>query len=84
MGIETLRHGDQIDGIEATAANQHALAAAKIDGGLVETLAPGVLMPVGKEEEQPLHLHAAAIGKKLLQAAGAEIVVPSSPVAKML
>ena len=75
MGIQILRHGDQIDRVEPAAAHQHPLALAEVDGGFVEPLQPGMAVPLGEEEEQPLHLHAGAILQKLLQQSGWIVVV---------
>ena len=53
-----------------------AVAAAKADGRAVQPLQPGVAVAVGEEEEEPLHLHAAAVGEKLGQAPWAEVGQP--------
>jgi hypothetical protein len=45
-----------VDGIELAAPYKHAFAFAKIDGALVEPFEPGMLVPIGKEKEEPASL----------------------------
>jgi hypothetical protein len=41
--------------------HKHAFACAEINRILVEPLEPGMLMPVGEKEEQPLHFYTAPV-----------------------
>lgn len=62
-----------VGGVEDAAFDEHTLAAAQLDSFLVESLQPRVLVSIGEEEEQALHLYAGAILQELLQANWAQI-----------
>jgi hypothetical protein len=66
--VKVLRDSDLISRVELTALDEHAFALAKIDRIFLDALRPRVLMPVGKEEEESLHLDTPAHGKQFLQA----------------
>src|SRR5512142_3201046 len=51
-GIEVPRHRDIVFRVELSAAHQHALALAEVDGRSVHSLQPGVAVALGKPEEQ--------------------------------
>ena len=66
-----------IFGIELAAAHEHSLAVAEVDGLAVELLQPGVVMALGKPEEQALDLDVAAIDEQRLKPPGAQVASPS-------
>src|SRR5690606_41646673 len=62
-----LGYRDLVDRVVPSVLDQHALARSQIDCGPVDMLEPCMAMPIGKEEEQTLHLHTAATDKQLLE-----------------
>src|SRR5580700_7298127 len=55
-GIEVLRHSDMVSGIEFAAARENALACTKIDAFSIDLFEPGMIVTLGKPEEETLHL----------------------------
>src|SRR5688572_21568165 len=64
-GMQILRHGDLVRGVELAVFYKHALALAEIDFFLVEPVQPGMPMTISEEEEETFDLYAFAICQKL-------------------
>ena len=62
-----------INGVKASAPDQHPLAAAEVERVGIELLAPCMAVAVGEEEEEPFHLDALAVTEKLLHPPGSEV-----------
>src|SRR5580658_8188058 len=66
-GIEVLRHGDVVFGVELSAPHQHPFAFAEVYAGAVERLQPGVIVALREPEEQPLDLDALALSQERMK-----------------
>jgi hypothetical protein len=51
---QILRYRDLVGWIQAPTFHEHAFAFAEVDSAFVEALRPGMLVTIGKEQEQPL------------------------------
>ena len=49
-----------VSGVEPAAFGEDALARSEINAAHVEPGSPSMAVPIGKEQEKPLHLHAGA------------------------
>src|ERR1700722_5391140 len=67
--IKLLRHRDVVFAVQLAAADETALAFAKVDARAVELLQPGVIVALREPEEQALYLDATAIGEQHLKPA---------------
>lgn len=72
QGIEVVRDGYEVFGVEFATLDEHPLSRAEIDFRLVDLLEPGVLMSLREPEEQSFDLDAFAVIQKRLQPPGTQ------------
>src|SRR5690606_40548127 len=62
-----LGDSDLVGRVVPAVLDQHALARTQFDCGPVDMLEPCMAMPIGKEEEQALHLYTSTADKQLME-----------------
>jgi len=73
QGIEVVRNGYQIFGIELAAFDKHAFSRTEVDFGLIYLRQPCTPMPLCEPKEQPLDLDALAVVQQHLQSSRAQV-----------